>query len=71
MSICEDCMHYTESTRYCDILKDKRPSLLLSCDYFKTIWEHLLEQKNLESKKNHKSRYNFNCDNKYRKVKMR
>lgn len=64
-------MHYTESTRHCDILKDKRPSLLLSCDYFKTIWEHLLEQKNLESKKNHKSRYHFNHNSKYYKHKMR
>ena len=71
MSICEDCYHYNEETDYCSIIKDKRPRILIGCDYFESFWTHLIKERKIINKKDYKTRYSFNCENKYRKLKMR
>ena len=69
--ICEDCYHYNNETDYCFVIKDKRPRILMSCDYFESVLGHLIKEEKISDKKDFKARYNFNCENKYRKVKMR
>ena len=69
--ICEDCYHYEDEKRYCDVLKEKPPSLLLSCDYFESFWNRIFYEEKLSKKKDSKARYRFSGDGRYKKLKMR